>query len=574
MSESESNTSPNLRNTPNPKPHTKTYCQSGADIALRPRARRLPETWERTSPRCPRGDCGMASRTSAASTSKVDTLFDKYKTAICGHQLRYADTSCDSTAAMKTALPAAANETRPGPAYFQKGVAAAQEYHLHTHPLRNLCIDSAIAFWALPFPHRMAGDTLAHLDAAGDVDIRTGSGSGKGREVEGRWTGDQSCSRTELAVVPSVPQWLVPAQPGVAPYRPSPQSQRCPHGHGGGVRKPEHVDWWSEFLPEKGGKGVSKDTWVMRRGRTARRNGTGSCTWFFLLFLHRERADVLRVSPLYPVPPSPSLALPIHRLVPSRPPPFPVFPAFPFLIRALYLHPRSRRSRPTVFVSPPLSCETAASAIETEVRVTPGWGSMCGACRLVSMLRHDGTRATAVRTVQEIWTLRAQTGSLARSVPVVPTGEVFPAALDASRPERKLHIQPFQRQRGSTDQFCLHQWFQNVFHESSCPEPGLPMEIGPKFESRRASSRNLSDQIPVKDCTHSRPRVLLIRPGSKATEARQGSLQIFPCTVYPRHQYSAETINRFHTAADSTYKMEILTFDPHVDNFAPPAHCR
>ena len=27
--------------------------------------------------------------------------------------------------------------------------------------------------------------------------------------------------------------------------------------------KPEYTDWWFEFLQQKGGKGVSKDTWIM-----------------------------------------------------------------------------------------------------------------------------------------------------------------------------------------------------------------------------------------------------------------------------------------------------------------------
>ena len=29
--------------------------------------------------------------------------------------------------------------------------------------------------------------------------------------------------------------------------------------------KSEYTDWWFEFLREKGGKGVSKDTWQMVR---------------------------------------------------------------------------------------------------------------------------------------------------------------------------------------------------------------------------------------------------------------------------------------------------------------------
>jgi len=28
-----------------------------------------------------------------------------------------------------------------------------------------------------------------------------------------------------------------------------------------------HTQWWFEFLTEKGGKGVSKDTWMMVRGQ-------------------------------------------------------------------------------------------------------------------------------------------------------------------------------------------------------------------------------------------------------------------------------------------------------------------
>jgi hypothetical protein len=30
----------------------------------------------------------------------------------------------------------------------------------------------------------------------------------------------------------------------------------------------EHTQWWFQFLTEKGGKGVSKDTWMMVRGQT------------------------------------------------------------------------------------------------------------------------------------------------------------------------------------------------------------------------------------------------------------------------------------------------------------------
>ncbi|KAJ6578671.1 hypothetical protein DFH09DRAFT_1310653 [Mycena vulgaris] len=52
----------------------------------------------------------------------------------------------------------------------------------------------------------MAGGALSHVDDAGDTDMSGGAGSG----------------------------W-----------------------------QPQHVEWWFEFLNERGGKGVSKDTWVM-----------------------------------------------------------------------------------------------------------------------------------------------------------------------------------------------------------------------------------------------------------------------------------------------------------------------
>ena len=34
--------------------------------------------------------------------------------------------------------------------------------------------------------------------------------------------------------------------------------------------KPEYTEWWFEFLQQKGGKGVSKDTWVMVRNKSYR----------------------------------------------------------------------------------------------------------------------------------------------------------------------------------------------------------------------------------------------------------------------------------------------------------------
>jgi DCN1-like protein 1/2 len=65
--------------------------------------------------------------------------------------------------------------------------------------------DTAQAFWALLLPHGMKGGALAHRSLDGDDVI------------------------------------MEPRE---------------------GFR-PEYVQWWFDFLNEKGGKGVSKDTWNM-----------------------------------------------------------------------------------------------------------------------------------------------------------------------------------------------------------------------------------------------------------------------------------------------------------------------
>lgn len=64
-------------------------------------------------------------------------------------------------------------------------------------------LDSAQAFWSLLLPHGLEGGALSHIHSDDD-DNDTGSG------------------------------W-----------------------------KDEYTQWWFDFLNEKGGKGISKDTWVM-----------------------------------------------------------------------------------------------------------------------------------------------------------------------------------------------------------------------------------------------------------------------------------------------------------------------
>ncbi|KAF7369734.1 Defective in cullin neddylation protein [Mycena venus] len=185
----------------------------------------------------------------AASTSKLNSLFDKYKDPhsdditvdgtikLCedlavdpedvvllavAFELKsprvgewnrpgwiegWKNIGCDSIPAMKTALPRLRTKLGQDPAYFQKVYNHTFEF-AKQQGQRSIGIDTAQAFWALLLPHGMAGGALSHVgvdgDGSGDVDMDTGGG------------------------------W-----------------------------KPEYVEWWFEFLQEKGGKGVSKDTWVM-----------------------------------------------------------------------------------------------------------------------------------------------------------------------------------------------------------------------------------------------------------------------------------------------------------------------
>ncbi|KAH9837744.1 Cullin binding-domain-containing protein, partial [Rhodofomes roseus] len=69
---------------------------------------------------------------------------------------------------------------------------------------RSLGLDDAQGFWALLIPHGLQGGALAHVQRDDDVDM----------------TGEEG--------------W-----------------------------KEEHTQWWLDFLNERGGKGISKDTWQM-----------------------------------------------------------------------------------------------------------------------------------------------------------------------------------------------------------------------------------------------------------------------------------------------------------------------
>ncbi|KAF7308027.1 Defective in cullin neddylation protein [Mycena kentingensis (nom. inval.)] len=108
---------------------------------------------------------------------------------------------CDNLSAMKTALARLRTRLTSGsdPEYYKKVYNYTFEF-AKTEGQRSIAVDTASAFWELLLPYATIG---GRVDASGDT-IMGGEG------------------------------WL-----------------------------PEYSQWWTEFLAEKGGKGVSKDTWVM-----------------------------------------------------------------------------------------------------------------------------------------------------------------------------------------------------------------------------------------------------------------------------------------------------------------------
>ncbi|KAJ7868529.1 defective in Cullin neddylation protein 1 [Mycena olivaceomarginata] len=182
----------------------------------------------------------------AASTSKLNALFDKYKDPdadtdeitvdgtirLCNdlnvdpedvvllavaYELKsprvgewgrkgwvdgWKALGADTIPAMTAVLPRLRTKLGSDPAYFQTVYNHTFEFAKQAGQ-RSISTETAQAFWGLLLPHGMAGGALAHIEGE-DVDM-----------------------------------------------------------DGGGGRWEEHVQWWFEFLEQKGGKGVSKDTWIM-----------------------------------------------------------------------------------------------------------------------------------------------------------------------------------------------------------------------------------------------------------------------------------------------------------------------
>ncbi|TFK29172.1 DUF298-domain-containing protein [Coprinopsis marcescibilis] len=91
------------------------------------------------------------------------------------------------------------------PKYFKKVYSHTFDF-ARNEGQRSLALDTAKPFWNLLLPHGLEGGALSHIDEDQDVSM-----SGAGDEGF----------------------------------------------------KPEYVELWFTFLDEKGGKGVSKDTWNM-----------------------------------------------------------------------------------------------------------------------------------------------------------------------------------------------------------------------------------------------------------------------------------------------------------------------
>ncbi|KAG6897084.1 hypothetical protein C0992_004254 [Termitomyces sp. T32_za158] len=112
----------------------------------------------------------------------------------------------DSIPAMKGILQKLTTKLSNDPDYFRKVYNHTFEFG-RSDGQRSLGIESAQAFWGLLLPHGLKGPALSHINAEssdGDVSM----------EYEEGW-------------------------------------------------RPEYIEWWFDYLNDKGGKSVSRDTWVM-----------------------------------------------------------------------------------------------------------------------------------------------------------------------------------------------------------------------------------------------------------------------------------------------------------------------
>ncbi|KZS95493.1 defective in Cullin neddylation protein 1, partial [Sistotremastrum niveocremeum HHB9708] len=132
-----------------------------------------------------------------------------------GWQEGWKNLGCDGTIeGMKTILPKQRQKLGKDSAYFNKVYSYTFDF-AKSEGQRSLGIETACAFWALLLPHGLEGGALGHVTPAND---------------DSEDDDDQDMEN--------------------------------PDGSDSGW-SPAYVDWWFEFLNEKGGKGISKDTWAM-----------------------------------------------------------------------------------------------------------------------------------------------------------------------------------------------------------------------------------------------------------------------------------------------------------------------
>ncbi|KAF8503170.1 defective in Cullin neddylation protein 1 [Gautieria morchelliformis] len=115
----------------------------------------------------------------------------------------------DSLAGMKNILPRLRRNLGSDYNYFKKVYLFTFDF-ARSEGQRSLATDTAQAFWGLLLPHAIRGGALAHVEPD----------DGENEPIAGDVTPSQGWSD-------------------------------------------KHTEWWSDFLDEKGGKGISRDTWTM-----------------------------------------------------------------------------------------------------------------------------------------------------------------------------------------------------------------------------------------------------------------------------------------------------------------------
>ncbi|PPQ85764.1 hypothetical protein CVT25_003082 [Psilocybe cyanescens] len=133
----------------------------------------------------------------------VAAPFSRITTVLVLNQLGLANRT-DSISGMKNALTRLRDQLASDPNYFQKVYNHTFDF-ARSEGQRSLGLETAQAFWGLLLPHGFQGGALARVDDDED-DVKM--------------DGDEG--------------W-----------------------------KEEYIQWWFDFMNQKGQKGVSKDTWVM-----------------------------------------------------------------------------------------------------------------------------------------------------------------------------------------------------------------------------------------------------------------------------------------------------------------------